>query len=89
MQNLQNDLDRENAEKKKLCVMMPDDTPYTIPEGNWFAGSMVPDFSNPETVKSWFEKRKYLLRGGDIDYERTAKAILDDFRKCRIGKISF
>lgn len=64
VQNLQNDLDRENAEKKKLCVMMPDDTPYTIPEGNWFAGSMVPDFSNPETVKSWFEKRKYLLEIG-------------------------
>ena len=59
--NVQNDLDRINAVKRSLCVMMPDGTPYTIPEGKWFAGSMVPDFSNPETVQSWFGKRKYLL----------------------------
>lgn len=35
------------------------------------------------------EKKKCLLKGGEIDYERTAKAILDDFRKNRIGKITF
>ena len=27
--------------------------------------------------------RKYLIKGGEIDYERTAKAIIDDFRKGR------
>ena len=59
--NRQNDLDRAHAEAAGLCVMMPDGSPYTIPEGNWFAGSMVPDFSNPETIKSWFAKRQYLL----------------------------
>ncbi len=31
--------------------------------------------------------RGYKLRGGDTDYERSAKAILDDFRKGRLGKI--
>lgn len=35
------------------------------------------------------EMKKCLLKGGEIDYERAAKAILDDFRKCRIGKITF
>lgn len=35
------------------------------------------------------EKKKCLLKGGEIDYERAAKAILDDFRKNRIGKITF
>ena len=34
-------------------------------------------------------KRGFLLRGGDIDIERCAKAILDDFRKGKIGKITF
>lgn len=34
-------------------------------------------------------KRGFLLRGGDIDTERCAKAILDDFRKGKIGKITF
>ena len=33
-------------------------------------------------------KRGYLLRGGECDYERAAKAIIDDFRKGRIGKIA-
>ena len=61
VQNAQNDLDREDAAARKLCVTMPDGTPYTIPKGNWFPDSMVPDFTNPETVKSWFSKRQYLL----------------------------
>ena len=61
VQNAQNDLDREDAASRKLCVTMPDGAPYTIPKGNWFPDSMVPDFTNPETVKSWFGKRQYLL----------------------------
>lgn len=61
VQNAQNDMDREDAAARKLCVTMPDDTPYTIPKGNWFPDSMVPDFTNPATVKSWFGKRQYLL----------------------------
>lgn len=64
VQNTQNDLDQENAAARKLCVTMPDGTPYTIPKGNWFPDSMVPDFTNPETVKSWFAKRQYLLDMG-------------------------
>lgn len=59
--NTQNELDREDVADRKLCVTMPDGSPYTIPEGNWFPGSMIPDFTNPETVKSWFGKRQYLL----------------------------
>lgn len=35
------------------------------------------------------EKRRFLVKGGEIDYDRTAFAILDDFRKGRIGKITF
>lgn len=62
--NPQNELDRIDAAARKLCVTMPDGTPYTIPAGNWFSGSMVPDFTNPETVRSWFAKRKYLLDMG-------------------------
>ena len=32
--------------------------------------------------------RKYVTNGGEIDYERTAKSIIDDFRKGRLGKIT-
>ena len=34
-------------------------------------------------------RRGFLRRGGDFDYERCATAIIDDFRKGRIGKIIF
>ena len=33
------------------------------------------------------KSRGYLLRGGESDYTRCAKAVLDDFRKGRLGKI--
>ncbi len=32
--------------------------------------------------------RGFLLRGGDFDYDRAARAIVDDFRKGRLGKIA-
>lgn len=41
-----------------------------------------------EIMEEIAERRKYVVRGGEIDYERTAKAILDDFRKGRIGEIT-
>ena len=59
--NAQNELDREDAVRRGLCVKLANGEPYTIPEGHWFSGSMIPDFTNPETVKSWFDKRRYLL----------------------------
>lgn len=64
LSNRQNDLDRSDAQARDLCVQNSDGTPYTIPEGHWFSGSMVPDFTNPDTVESWFAKRRYLLDMG-------------------------
>ena len=32
--------------------------------------------------------RGYRVRGGEVDTERAAAALLDDYRKCRIGKIA-
>lgn len=61
IQNAQNALDRKDAALRKLCVTMPGGTPYTIPKGNWFPESMVPDFTNPQTLQCWFGKRQYLL----------------------------
>lgn len=60
----QNDLDREDAVRRGLCVKNADGTPYTIPPGHWFPGSMIPDFTNPVTRQSWFAKRQYLLDMG-------------------------
>ena len=49
------------------------------------------DIANKSTAEIFDEiakKRGFLLRGGDMDYERCSKAILDDFRKGKIGKIT-
>ena len=34
------------------------------------------------------KRRGFILRGGEFDYERGAKALFDDFRKGRVGKIT-
>ena len=32
-------------------------------------------------------RRGFVLKGGEFDYERGAKALIDDFRKGRVGKV--
>ena len=62
--NAQNELDRADAAARGLCVRNADGSPYTIPEGHWFADSMIPDFSNPAAEETWFAKRQYLTELG-------------------------
>ena len=62
--NAQLERDWSEAVERRLCVMNADGTPYRIPAGHWFAGSLVPDFTNPETVESWFSRRAYLTELG-------------------------
>ena len=45
------------------------------------------DKSGLELFDDVCKKRGFLLRGGESDYTRCARAIIDDFRKQRIGKI--
>ncbi len=46
------------------------------------------DTESAQIFNSIAQKRGFLLRGGDIDDERCAKAILDDFRKGKLGRIT-
>ena len=62
--NAQLERDWDEAVRRGLCVKNADGTPYRIPEGHWFADSLVPDFTNPETVESWFSRREYLTELG-------------------------
>ena len=49
----------------------------------------IEDFSSPLAMyEQVCRSRGFLLKGGDYDYERGAKAIVDDFRKARLGRIS-
>lgn len=40
-----------------------------------------------KTIEEVAQKRNYYMRGQEIDYERTSKAILNDFRKNSFGKL--
>ncbi len=40
-----------------------------------------------EMLESVCKKRRFLLRGGEYDYERGERAVLDDLRKGKLGKI--
>jgi alpha-glucosidase (family GH31 glycosyl hydrolase) len=57
---VQLDLDEKYAEEHSLLIKNADGDPYSITE-LWFRGSTLPDFSNPETKKWWFDKRRYLV----------------------------
>lgn len=47
-----------------FLVRRADGTPYAIPQGRWFGGSPVPDFTDPD-ARAWFlGKRKHLLDMG-------------------------
>ncbi len=49
------------------------------------------DTTDKETIEIYDEiamKRGFVLKNKEIDYERCARALLDDFRKGRLGKIT-
>ncbi len=41
-----------------------------------------------EILEQICEARKFLIKGGEFDYDRASHALFDDFRKGRIGKIT-
>jgi ribosome biogenesis GTPase A len=45
------------------------------------------DVEGIELFNAVCTRRGFLMKGGEYDYERCATAIIDDFRKGRIGKI--
>ncbi len=50
----------EMVKNEKMVVQSYGEA-YTIPDGNWFNGSMIPDYTNSETFNWWFKNRQYLL----------------------------
>ena len=48
----------------------------------------TPTCDGEKDLTSVAKSRGFLLRGGDIDLERAAVALIDDFRKGRLGKIT-
>ena len=51
--------------------------------------SQIQALSAQEIKLQIAQKRGFVLRGGEIDSERCSRAVLDDFRKGKIGRITF
>ncbi|MGN1200826.1 MAG: ribosome biogenesis GTPase YlqF [Candidatus Caccovivens sp.] len=45
-------------------------------------------YSGAKTLEEIAQVRKFVSNGGEIDLERAAKAVIDDFRKGRLGKLT-
>ena len=74
--------DKEYVVENNLVVKKEDGSPYEIPEGNWFSGSMIPDFTNPETKKFWFNKRRYLTEMGVDGFKTDGGEFIYDKKVC-------
>lgn len=61
---------------------------YPMLFGERFKLSDCQAYGAAELFEQIAKKRGFLLRGGDIDAERCAKAVVDDFRKGKIGRIT-
>lgn len=53
-----------------------------------FNGLLKARYGEVETLDDIAQKRGFKLGGGEYDIERASRALIDDFRKCRIGKIT-
>lgn len=56
--------DTDYAIDNHLCVYRQDGTLYRVKDGRFFGRGLIPDFTNPEAKRIWFEKRQYLLDMG-------------------------
>ncbi|MDP3178293.1 MAG: glycoside hydrolase family 31 protein [Spirochaetaceae bacterium] len=52
------------AEAGGFLAKRADGSVYAIPEGRWFGGSPIPDFTNPAARAWYFDKRRHLLEQG-------------------------
>ncbi len=68
---IQNDNDRTYMENSSYAVKDGKGGFYKIPDGKWFSGSYLLDFTNPLAVNWWMSKRNYLFDYIGIDGFKT------------------
>lgn len=55
---------------------------------NRFNISIDEEMTNLEVLESICESRKYLVKGGDFDYDRCCASIISEFKQGKLGKIT-
>lgn len=61
---------------------------YHLPRLNLRYNIEAYDKSPQEIINNIADRRGYILKGNEYDYDRAYTAIIDDFRKCKIGRIA-
>ncbi|CDE18470.1 MAG: ribosome biogenesis GTPase YlqF [Eubacteriales bacterium] len=73
-----------------LCARLREIYPQLLMQRYGIGGDAVSEETQPwETVEAIGRKRGFLVRGGEVDFSRTAKMLLDELRGGKIGRISF
>lgn len=67
-----------------LLAEMKEKYPQALAERYGISGELPP----LEMLDKVCARRGFVLRGNDYDYERGEKAVIDDFRKGRLGKVT-
>lgn len=69
----------------ELCSLLAEKVPQALCEK--YKLSSVEGLMGHEILFDIGKKRGCLISGGDVDYDRAARILLDEFRACKLGKI--
>ena len=69
----------------ELCALLANKAPKTLCDK--YKLSSVEGLMGHEILFDIGKKRGCLISGGDVDYDRAARILLDEFRACKLGKI--
>lgn len=69
----------------ELCTLLAEKAPDALCEK--YKLSSVEGLMGHEILFDIGKKRGCLISGGDVDYDRVARILLDEFRACKLGKI--
>ena len=74
----------------RLCGRLRRDYPALLLSRFPFCddAAMLADMSDLDVMEAVGKKRGFLISGGEINYERTANVLLEEFRSAKIGRIT-
>lgn len=72
----------------ELAICFIDDVLKQYPNCLTDRYKIIPQGQPYEIIEEIAKSRHYTTKGGEIDYERTCRTIIDDFRKQYLGKIT-
>ena len=71
-----------------LCHKLRDQYPALLAARYKFEPEQIADMSDVELFEFIGRKRGFLISGGEVNAERTANTLLDEFRSAKIGRIT-